>query len=374
MNIIIAGDYVPCGRVRDKILLKDYSFLSEVKMVLESADYGIVNLECPVVTEKVQPIDKVGPALCCDQNGVEALRWAGFDCVTLANNHFYDFGECGIRETIETCEKCGVEIVGGGRTYEEAISVLYKCFDGETVAVINCCEYEFSIASNKRGGANHIDPVRLYYDIREAKERADYVVVIVHGGHEHFQLPSFRMVNLYRFFVDNGADAVINHHQHCYSGYEEYKGKPIFYGLGNFCFDVDGIKKTTLSREGYMVSLFLRNNGIDFKIIPFCQKDDSEPRIHMLKDDAFDDRINELNRIIGDKELLRKSIDEYYTSLHDNLRVVLSPINNRLLRAAMYRHLLPIVLSKKYLLRLEDFFLCESHRDKMEHFFSEING
>ena len=63
-----------------------------------------------------------------------------------------------------------------------------------------------------------------------------------------------RMKELYHYFVDAGADVVINHHQHCYSGYEEYKGSPIFYGLGNFLFDNSDFRPQPWN-EGYLVEL-----------------------------------------------------------------------------------------------------------------------
>ena len=97
---------------------------------------------------------------------------------------------------------------------------MYKRKDGETLAIINCCEHEFSIADDDSAGANPLNPIQQYYKIKEARLNADYVLVIVHGGHEMYQLPSLRMVDTYRFFIDAGADAVVNHHQHCFSGYE----------------------------------------------------------------------------------------------------------------------------------------------------------
>ena len=52
--------------------------------------------------------------------------------------------------------------------------------------------------------------------------------LILHGGIEHYQLPSPRMKKWYRHIIDLGASAIVNHHQHCFSGYELYNGKPIF--------------------------------------------------------------------------------------------------------------------------------------------------
>ena len=77
------------------------------------------------------------------------------------------------------------------------------------MAVINCCEHEFSVTTGDFPGANPLNPIRQFYKISEARKDADYVVVIVHGGHEMLQLPSPRMQELYRYFIDVGADAVI---------------------------------------------------------------------------------------------------------------------------------------------------------------------
>ena len=70
------------------------------------------------------------------------------------------------------------------------------------------------------------------------------------------------MMETYRFFIEVGADAVVNHHQHCFSGYEIYKNKPIFYGLGNFSFD--GIGSGDRWSSGYIVTLNFSGTEVEF--------------------------------------------------------------------------------------------------------------
>ena len=72
--------------------------------------------------------------------------------------------------------------------------------------------------------------------IREAKASHDKVIVIVHGGHEYYNLLSPRMQKQYRFYADQGADIVVGHHTHCISGNEIHNGVPKYYSLGNFLF------------------------------------------------------------------------------------------------------------------------------------------
>ena len=112
MKILIAGDFCPQYRVAEKFEHGDYeSVLGDVKDIISHADYSIVNFECPVTKGSEKPIEKCGPNLQCSEKGMEAVKWAGFDCVTLANNHFLDYGKEGVEHTMEACEKYGIDTV-----------------------------------------------------------------------------------------------------------------------------------------------------------------------------------------------------------------------------------------------------------------------
>ena len=264
MKILIAGDFAPSrARLAKQIEEKRFSevFSEDFRKIVQSADFSFVNFESPIVENGYKPIPKCGPNLRCTKEAAEAVRYAGFTGVTMANNHILDFGTEGLHKSVECCKEQGLDVVGVGNSLKDAEKLLYLEKEGNRLAVINCCEHEFTIATETEAGANPLNPVRQFYAIQEAKKNADYVLVIVHGGHEHYQLPSPRMQETYRFFIDSGADAVVNHHQHCYSGYEYYNGKPIFYGLGNFCFDEEGDNADSWY-EGYMVTLEFGNTNI----------------------------------------------------------------------------------------------------------------
>ncbi len=99
MRVLIAGDFCPQYRLAELFNKDDYqSVLGDVKDVIEGADYSLVNFECPIADENDNPIRKVGPNLRCTVNGLKAVKWAGFHGVTLANNHFNDFGSVGIKK------------------------------------------------------------------------------------------------------------------------------------------------------------------------------------------------------------------------------------------------------------------------------------
>ena len=376
MQIIIAGDICPQGRVAKAIEADQYDkVLGGVKEKTHIADYAVVNFECPVVEREGHPIAKCGPNLKCTIKGIEAIKWAGFDSVTLANNHFLDYGEEGVAETLAACRQYRVDTVGGGMNITEASQILYKEIYGKTLAIINCCEHEFSIATDSTAGSNPLNPVQQYYAIREAREKADYVLVIVHGGHEHYNLPSPRMQETYRFFIDAGADAVVNHHQHCYSGYEMYHGKPIFYGLGNFCFDklYDGMPEGWY--VGYMVQLgFDGEEGVSFKLIPYTQCKE-RPAVELMKGDElnlFFKEIEKLNAFIADPKELKKKHEEWMVKTGSGFEHQYLPYSNRWLISAYIRKLFPSFLSKEKLLMLQNHLECESHRERSMYALNKL--
>lgn len=371
MKVLIAGDYCPRDRVATLFKEEKYgSVLDNVHNLISSSDYSIVNFECPVVTSNAKPIVKQGPSLKCTTKGVMALKYVGFDCVTLANNHFLDYGNDGVAETIATLEKYNIDYVGGGRNFKEASKIFYKVISGQRLAIINCCEHEFSIATETKSGSNPLQPIHQYYAIKEARSRADKVLVIVHGGHEHFQLPSPRMVDTYRFFIDAGADAVVNHHQHCYSGYEMHHGRLIFYGLGNFCFDRYALHSGKWT-EGYMVTIDFSDDTPTFSIHPYTQCAE-KALVQLLPENAFDEKIKELNESISNPEVLKSFVERYYDTCTDQYRSIFEPIRNRVVLGAIRRKWIPSLISKERLLSAYNFIFCEAHRDKLMHWLKKF--
>ena len=365
MKVLIAGDFAPCARLAKQIENRKFSevFPEDIREVIKSADFSFVNFESPVVEGGYKPIPKCGPNLRCTPEAAEAVRYAGFTGVTMANNHILDFGAEGLRKSVKSCQEQELDVVGVGENLHDAEKVLCLDKEGQKLAIINCCEHEFSIATESEVGANPLNPIRQYYTIQETKKQADYVLVIVHGGHEHFQLPSPRMQETYRFFIDAGADAVVNHHQHCYSGYEVYNGKPIFYGLGNFCFDEDGGRNSTWN-EGYMVILSFDNQKIAYEMIPYVQCNE-KPSVEIVKDRTdFEKSIEKLNAIIQDSTELKKEVDKYYRTTASGMLLMHQPYENRILNKLYRMHLLPSLVSRKKYLMLLNYIFCEAHHDK----------
>lgn len=366
MKVIIAGDFCDKERISDMLIKGDYkSLFDNIKPIVEEHDCSFVNFEFPIVLKEGNPIPKCGPNLKGHPNSVAAIKYAGFSCATLANNHILDQGERCCLDTKHLLEDANIATVGVGNNLEDAGEILYLDKADKTLAVINCCEHEFTIATNKSAGANPLNPIRQYSKIQEAKNKADYVIVIVHGGHEHFQLPSPRMKETYRFFVEVGADAVINHHQHCYSGYEYYKGKPIVYGLGNFLFDWEG-KRNGIWNEGYMASItFNPNQDPILDIIPYTQCNE-EPSVKLMNVDernTFNKHINYLNEIINDEIQLESKFSEYASSRARDVLSIFAPWMSRISKGLCARGFLPLLLNLRRTRILRNYLICEAHRD-----------
>ena len=367
IKILVAGDYVPLNDALASIESSRFDILfGDIKGVISVADYSLVNLECPLTTNKANPIRKSGPNLgCTNPKMLDALIWAGFNCVTLANNHFRDYGEDGVDTTLQACEKMNLDYVGGGHNLHEASTILYKNINSKTVAFINACEEEYSIATPNSGGSNPLRPIQLFYDIQKARNKADYVLLILHGGIERYPLPTPRMQETFRFLIDAGADAVINHHQHCYSGYEIYKGHPIFYGLGNFSFCKPNAPKSW--NEGFMVCLTLcEDKEPSFELIPYLQGSS----ISQMQGEAsqhFHKNVTMLNNIISSPEKLKSSYQELLNKNHKSSLMQLEPFKNSFIRKLQWHHLFPHINSVKHYLTLLDLISCESHRENMIH-------
>lgn len=363
-HILICGDFCPRERVvsiinrgMEEQLFEDWLDL------LSKMDYSIVNLECPVIKNNViNPIEKVGPCLHTTEQAIRLLCNSGFNMVTLANNHFFDYGQKGIEDTVDLLDELGLEYVGGGKNKKIAEGTLYREIQNKYFAFVNFCDNEFSIANSVHGGSNPISLVDNYYQIQEASENADYVIVIVHGGHEGFQLPNPTMVKNYRFFVDAGANVVINHHQHCFSGYEIYKNAPIFYGLGNFCFDRKNMRNN-IWNEGYAVELCFNNEDLSFKLYPYIQCNEKPGVFLLKKQDNFLGKLAVLNEIIGNEDKLNITFDTYVKKELINIRSIFQPYHNRYLRRAFKWNFLFDCWGLKHYRSIMNKFTCEAHRE-----------
>ena len=236
VKIFFAGDF--CSRPStSRIVVSE-----ELKDMIQSCDLKVVNFEVPLKPIVTLPSQK-RQRFFQNNDAPEFLQGLGFNLFSLANNHAFDWGDEGF---LKTKAAFGDSAFGAG-TYDEAYQV--KVVDVKGVKIgfyaLSFAAYTgvFDDVANHEGlGCAYINDLRVNHDIMEAKKHVDYLFILPHDGIEYVDVPTPETIARYRDFIDYGAAGVIAAHPHCPQGWETYKGKPIFYSLGNFLFN---------SKEGY---------------------------------------------------------------------------------------------------------------------------
>lgn len=234
MKLLITGDFFVADP--EKIKIDD-----GLKEVFASCDYRIVNFEGPVADDYYTNLPKKsGPRLMQPAASTVLLKELKVDALTLANNHIMDQGLQGYEKTVSVL-KDDFQIFGAG-AWEDAYKLTVIEKDGLKVGLLNFCELQFGMLSDEwmqgadATGCAWVNHPKVNQLIMENKKQVDCLVAIVHAGVEMVDVPLPEWRDRYRDMIDLGCDAVIAHHPHIVQGYETYKGKPIAYSLGNFCF------------------------------------------------------------------------------------------------------------------------------------------
>ncbi len=277
MRILIGGDIsIKSDKSKEIFRSKqvDKAFDERLLKLFSGADEVIVNLEC-VITDKDTPIKKYGPNLNAPFGTGDTLKNAGVTICALANNHIFDFGKAGMKDTFAELKRCGLAYTGYGNDALDARKNYIINREGKSVAIINVCEHEYSYALSNREGAREYDPYDTADDIVDAKTNYDYVVVIYHGGKEDCRYPSPRLVKLCRSMVKHGADVVLCQHSHCIGCYENFMAGHILYGQGNFYFPLQVSKCENQIQwdTGLAVVLDIDRKGLRFSLEPTVMKD-----------------------------------------------------------------------------------------------------
>lgn len=223
LKINIFGDICPVDGIKP------------LDVKIEEDTLTIANLEC-ALTDHPKPVKKAGPVLYAPESFAATLKMWGIDAVSLANNHIRDCGDEGVRSTLDACKKNSIITFGAGETEEEAARPLIIEQNGLKVAFVSFAEREFNFVHNGKAGAIVFDPYESLDAIRELRKDVDAVIVLYHGGIEHYIYPSPLLQKKCRKMVEAGADVVLCQHSHCIGTHERYNNGEILYGQGNSCF------------------------------------------------------------------------------------------------------------------------------------------
>lgn len=307
VDILIAGDLCTRLEAEEAILQGKSKDMIEDKMkaLLMDKDLSIVNVEM-ALTNSENGIIKSGPCIKCKPECAKFVKECGFDIACLANNHIGDYGPEAVMETISHLKKLDIATVGAGEDLNDANKILYIEKKGFKIAILNYAEHEFGTATRTEAGSAPLDVFNVIESIKTAKQNADVVIVILHGGNEYNPVPSPRMVKWYRGFADAGASVVINIHPHCPQGFEVYKGTPIIYSLGNFVFPRLH-SKDDMWTKGYMVKLKISKNAeIQFDTIPYTYENNKATLMQGQELEEFNQYLKCLSDIISNEQELEK--------------------------------------------------------------------
>jgi poly-gamma-glutamate capsule biosynthesis protein CapA/YwtB (metallophosphatase superfamily) len=270
VTLALVGDLLPAANVLELMKKNGYDYpFRAAKPLLEAADIAAGNLETPITTRGTPAGDKQY-VFRGNPEAISAIKDAGFDYLSLANNHTLDYGWQGLSDTMDFLDDAKLQHAGSGNDDKEAFAPAYIESKGMTVGFVSVTrvvpDVSWKADRIHPGVAEAYSPDRAVAAIKEAKQNADVVVVMVHWGVEKKDTPVVHQTDLAHRFVDAGADLVVGSHPHVLQGFEAYKGKWIAYSLGNFVFSTTALSKT--SETGVLNAECNKEGTCSLKFIP----------------------------------------------------------------------------------------------------------
>jgi poly-gamma-glutamate capsule biosynthesis protein CapA/YwtB (metallophosphatase superfamily) len=227
--------------------------------LLVAADLAFVNLESPFSDRgpilDAQMVFKAEPEM------IDALRLAGVDVVSTANNHARDCGSYGLEFTLDRLAKSGIAAVGSGRSEDEVRQGVVLERNGVRFGFL---AYTYDQANGNYPVADPrvamLDIERMREDVGRLRQRTHVVVVSMHAGQEYSPQPNTQQMEFARAAIDAGARLVVGHHPHVVQPAEHYRGGVIFYSLGNLVFDQFQRKET---QQGMLAEVTFRGKHLE---------------------------------------------------------------------------------------------------------------
>jgi poly-gamma-glutamate synthesis protein (capsule biosynthesis protein) len=243
----------------------DYKFpFLKIVDELKKADILFGNLES-VISDKGKKVGSIY-SFRADPEAIEGLKFAGFDILSVANNHIFDYGREAMEDSFKRLKEAKIDYLGGGFNEKEACSPIIKEIGKTKIAFLAFSNLGTPLwaASEKKSGICWLEKEKMERIINEIKKKADIVVVSFHYGEEYFSKPTQFQISISHSAIDSGADLVVGHHSHSVQPVEKYKSGWIAYSLGNFVFDQKFSKETM---TGLMLKISIENSKIK-EVIP----------------------------------------------------------------------------------------------------------
>ena len=214
----------------------DYPF-KFVKDTIKNYDLAFCNLECPVCTNGY-PLNKLY-CFRADTSFINSVVGAGFNIISVANNHTLDWGREGFWETINLLKRKGLYPIGGGKDQSSARKPTIITINGLRFAFFGFVDMlpDAIVYLEDKPGPAYSSTKEIIEEIKKVRKKVDFIIVSIHWGIEFNSFPTMRQIEKAHKMIDAGADLIIGHHPHVLQSVEVYKKRPIVYSLGNFVFD-----------------------------------------------------------------------------------------------------------------------------------------
>ncbi len=241
VTLAAVGDILLAGSVSALIKQKGADFpFAKMKAVLQKSDLAFGNLEC-CVSRRGSPLEKQF-TFRADPSLVPVLARTGFDVVSLANNHAWDYGREALEDTVRVVRGSGVKTVGAGADRAEAHRLVIVRKNGLKIGFLAYLGLLPPLIpeSETLPCLSVGSEAAIRREVEAARPQVDFLIVSLHAGQENAVQQTPRQTLFARTAIDAGADLVIGHHPHVLQREERYRGKWIFYSLGNFVFSASG--------------------------------------------------------------------------------------------------------------------------------------
>ena len=318
-KIFFAGDFLISHGINN------YKIIDEkLQKKIDECDIVCCNYEGPIVVDTQAKKKKIGPNINNNKENAEKLIKSNFNLFCLANNHIFDYGIEGITNTINFFKERNVKYIGANIDTEEIYQEFIKKINGIKVGIINVAENGFGAAiENEEYGYAYMFNKRAINKIKEVRQQVDKLILVVHAGAEHWDIPLQEIRDSYKMFIDMGVDIIIGHHPHVPQGIEQYKNGLIVYSLGNFAFDRG---QGPLNNHTYSIIITLLNdNTFEYELVPITF-DNNVISIDTSSQNVLEGKFEKLCAILENNEQYKEEMNrncityyEYYKGTYSRI-------------------------------------------------------